>query len=240
MYRFGYNPKEITEHELIPEIIKMREEILSNMEKEKLTLKILALMQGYMENLAFKYSKNSKHTSYEDYMGEMVSAIIDKIPRINVKVDSTGKQIQSFLYYWLNDACQKHYADMEYATNISVSKAKKIKAENNVTEVNAISKTESLNNKVKEKNDEKIEFHETFTSVNRNPIVALYKKELKEIILTKFGAKCYDSFIRLYVEGYSGNSDDRRRLAPFLDYIRNHKELAEMIQEIVESGEGLV
>lgn len=238
-YRFGYNPREINENSdlLVPEIIKMQQHILNNIEQEKLTLKILALMQGYMERLAYNYSKNSKKTTFEDYMEEMILAMVQRIPTLNLNPDSNGKHISSFLYYWLNDACQKHYADLEYATSISVSKAKKIKAKNDITEIGAISKTDSLNDTVKS-HDDKIEYHETFTANVSDPMITLYKKELKRIILTQFGEKCYDSFMRLYVFGYNGTVDDRKRLAPFLDYLRENEDIVNMIQEIVKSGEG--
>lgn len=240
MERFFYNSKVIQKDKeaLVPLIIKMNNGLMSNIETEQTTLKVLALMEDYMCNFAYRFSLKSSKVRYEDYMQEMITDILPHIKELKLNEVSKASQVTSYLYYWLNDTCQRLFCSMEYSTNLSLSKAKKISKENGL-DMNLISKPSSLNNTIRHKEEEVVEYSESFVAPTESPYTRLYREEIRKIV-SSFGEKTYVIFEKIYVRGYKGTVAEHKKLEPLLEYFKVHDDALDMIKELTAQNERLI
>lgn len=241
MNRFKYDPKEISQNKEAL-VLEIRAYLDSEDKKnrDEIILKTLALMEGYMNNLAHQYASKSRLASYEDYMNEMVSVVIDKLDKLKLDDKSKAVLVTSYLYYWLVDTCQKHYCSMERGVSISVSKARKISQSGDETEMMKLSKPLSLNRSINREDDKEITFQDTLSSNVPSVYNELYRQDFRNFILKNYGEDTLDIFIKIYINGYKGTKAERRKLEPLVNRIKSDKDLSETVVYLINAREGLV
>ena len=241
MNRFKYDPKEITENKEAL-VLEIRAYLDSEDKKnrDEVILKTLALMEGYMNNLAHQYASKSRLASHEDYMNEMISVVIDKLDKLKLDDKSKAVLVTSYLYYWLVDTCQKHYCSMERGVSVSVSKARKINKSGDETEMMKLSKPLSLNRSINSEDDKEITFQDTLTSNESSVYVELYKKDFRNFILKNYGKEILEIFTKIYINGYKGTKIEHRKLEPLINKIKDNKDLADTVTFLINAREGLI
>lgn len=204
---------------------------LSEPAQEETQIKLLKLMDSYIWDLAYKYSKKVRGNSLtkNDFVLEMQNTVLKKIKGLKLEIESNKKQIEAYLYYWLNDTCQRLIASMNGPISYSSTTHKKgLKGEIKI----AIST--SLNNKTE---DEKTTFEEALSN-GRNPLDELVAKksakEFEDIIIKKFGKQAYEVFYKKYCLGKACVRKRYEALADkILEYIKEDAYLLELAKDFL-------
>lgn len=147
---------------------------LSELEKEQVQMEILKVMNGYICDFAYTFSKRGGNIDYEDYVAAGQLAVLTNFKRLKFK-DSKSKTIETYLYYWILDACNKLYADMCGPICYSASKLRKMTKNGEQAHL----RKESLNKTITGADNSSTELMDLLIT-DKNPLEERIKQSLKE------------------------------------------------------------
>lgn len=198
--------------------------------QEETQLRVLQLMDSYIKELAYKYAGKS-YVPYEDYVAEMQLAVLKQIPRLKPN-NVSKKQIETYLYYWCNDACQRLLADMNGPVSYSVTIMRKgFRGEEKI-----ITK-EGLNNKVSV--DDSKEFVDTVKSTGdpySDLVLSEERKEFRDTIVSKFGENAFNAFWKKYALNKAYQKRYEKTIEEIFSFIKNSPHMIEILQDLAASS----
>lgn len=201
-------------------------EYLDEKNKEKTQMDVLNLMSSYIEELAYKYSLKSRVAKC-DYVAEMQNTVLRKMHQLHL-TKNNEKQIETYLYYWLNDTCQRLLADMNGPIAYSVYIHRK-----GYRGEEEIAVSTSLNNIVDKENETTFsDAVSTGEDMLEQKVAHESAKEFETILVNKFGKEAYEVFFKKHCQG---KTCIRKKYEPeadaILEYIRQDKHLLELVQD---------
>lgn len=203
---------------------------VSLLEKEKILEDVVNLMSGYIKNISVKYASTSR-IPYEDYYQASATNIIKHFDKFKVSSKFTIKQLESYLYYWIIDACNTERCELEYAFSISYTGYLN-KKKNKVL----IPTAESLDSLVKADSDgRKTSFQETLASVDNfyNPWMKKNIMEnFKKTISQHFGERYYNIFMTKFINGRKVSPYQEKMCNAICSFVRNDKNLTESLYQL--------